>query len=121
VAADRQILEWVDFNKKSIELFYLLLHSPEMNPDDLLHRDLMPVWECDPVTGYAGTLRVVPPQLRGQMSMCVISRTGASRGIGYSQRKVNPQLCGRVNPDVRTSFGIWRRSAKIEISATLSS
>ena len=36
----KKVLEFIDNNKKKIQLFYLRTYSPDLNPDELLNNDL---------------------------------------------------------------------------------
>ena len=53
----QKVREWVSANKEDIQLFYLPSCSPELNPDELVNRDLKTELRTRPATDHTGTLK----------------------------------------------------------------
>lgn len=53
----RSVQNWLAAHNKEIELFYLPPYSPELNPDELINRDLKTELRTRPASSNRGTLR----------------------------------------------------------------
>lgn len=53
----KKVQDWLRAHNNEIELFYLPPYSPELNPDELINRDLKTELRTRPASGSRGTLR----------------------------------------------------------------
>lgn len=53
----QKVRDWVSENRKEIQLFYLPPYSPELNPDELVNRDLKTELRTRPTADHTGTLK----------------------------------------------------------------
>jgi transposase len=81
-----KVEDWLSANNDRIELFFLPPYSPELNPDELVNRDLKTELRTRPATNHTGTLKGIARDFMETLSSLPrrVSRYFLNRHVSYA-------------------------------------